>query len=71
MRDHVEIGHLTKFDVFRDLEICFKIHTNVSNFETASPKTIQTLKIVMISVIVSKIGNHSDFQLSFFRIEVA
>ena len=52
MTDHVEIGHLTKFDAFRvnrnqvmDLEIWFKIHTNVSNFETASPKTIQTLKI--------------------------
>ena len=47
MKDHVEIGHLTKYDAFRvnrdrvmDLEIWFKIHTNVSNFETASPKTI-------------------------------
>ena len=45
MKDHVEIGHLTKYDTFRmnrdkamDLEICFKIQTNVSNFETASPK---------------------------------
>ena len=27
-----------------DLEIWFKIHTNFSNFETASPKTILTLK---------------------------
>ena len=52
MKDHVEIGHLAKYDAFRvnrdrfmDLEIWFKIHTNVSNFETASPKTIQTLKI--------------------------
>ena len=43
MKDHVEIGHLTKYDVFRmnrdqvmDLEIWFKIRTNV-NFETASP----------------------------------
>ena len=40
MKDHVEIGQLTKFDAFRvnrdqviDLEIWFKIHTNVSNFE--------------------------------------
>ena len=47
MKDHVEIGHLTKLDAFRihrnqamNLEICFKIHTNVSNFETASPKTM-------------------------------
>ena len=39
MKDHVEIGHLTKYDAFRinrdqvmNLEIWFKIHTNVSNF---------------------------------------
>ena len=51
MKDHVEIGHLIKYDAFRvnrdqvmDLEIQFKIHTNVSNFEKASPKTIKTLK---------------------------
>ena len=47
MKDHVEIGHLTKYDAFRvnrdqvmDLEIWFKIHKNVSNFERASRKTI-------------------------------
>ena len=47
MKDHVETGHLTKYDAFRmnrdqamNLEICLKIYTNVSNFETASPKTI-------------------------------
>ena len=48
MKDHVEIGHLTKYEDFRmnrdqvmDLEIWFKIHTNIfSNFETASPKII-------------------------------
>ena len=52
MKDHVEIDHLTKYDVFRvnrdqvmDLQIWLKTHTNVSNVETASPKTIQTLKI--------------------------
>ena len=52
MKDHVEIGHLTKYDALRvnrdqvmDLEIRFKIHTNVSNFDTASPKTVKTLKI--------------------------
>ena len=45
MKDHVEIGHLTKYDTFRanraqvmDLEIQFKIHTNVSNFEKRPPK---------------------------------
>ena len=47
MKEHVAIDHLTKYDAFRmnrdqvmDLEIWFKIHTNVFNFETASPKTI-------------------------------
>ena len=47
MKDHVEIGHLTKYDAFRvnrdqviDLEIRLKIHTSISNFEKASPKTI-------------------------------
>ena len=47
MKNHVEIGHLTKYDAFRmsreqamNLEIWLKIHTNVSNFETAAPKTI-------------------------------
>ena len=47
MKAHVEIRHLTKYDGFRmnrdqvmDLEIWFKIHTNVLNFETASPKII-------------------------------
>ena len=52
MKDHVEIGYLTNYDASRmnrdqvmDLEIWFKIHTNISNFEKASPKTIETLKI--------------------------
>ena len=47
MKDHVKIGHLSKFHAFRsnrnqiiDLETWFKIHTNVSNVETSSPKTI-------------------------------
>ena len=44
MKDHIEICHLTEYDAFKvnrdqviDLEIWFKIHTNVSNFKTASP----------------------------------
>ena len=47
MKDYVKIGHFTKYDAFRanrvqvmDYEIWFKIHTDVSNFETAFPKTI-------------------------------
>ena len=61
MKDHVEIGHLTKYDVFRmnrdqvmDLEIWFKIHTNVSNFG-----------------IPFKLSKNSDFHLIFFQIEGA
>ena len=57
MTDHVEIGHLTKYDPFRmnrdlvmDLEIWFKIHTNVFNFETGPPKSYKLLKYIMISV---------------------
>ena len=51
MKDHVEIGHLTKYDAFRvnrdqvmDLEIRFKIHTKVSNFEKHLPKPYKLLK---------------------------
>ena len=47
MKDNVKIGHLAKYGAFRvnrdqvmDLETWFKIHTNVSNFDKASPKTI-------------------------------
>ena len=67
MKDHVEIGHLTKYDAFRmnrdqvmDLEIWFKIHTNVFNFETASPR-----------IILFKMSKHRDFHLIFFQIEGA
>ena len=51
MKGHVERSHLTKFDAFRvnldqvmDLETWLN-YTNVSNVETASPKTIKTLQI--------------------------
>lgn len=49
MKDHVGIGHLTKFDAFRlntdhvngmDFETWFNILINIYNFEAASPKTI-------------------------------
>ena len=61
MKDHVEIGHLTKYDAFRlnrdqvmDLEIQFKIHTNVSNFEKASPKPYKLLKFFISFVTTVK-----------------
>ena len=49
MKDHVEIGQSTRtwYDAVRvnrdrviDHEIWFKIHTNLCNCETVSPKTM-------------------------------
>ena len=75
MEDHIEIGHLTKCDAFRlngdqvmDLEIWFKIHTNVSYFETASRKTLVTLKIFYDFRDTFLKWANSDFYLSFFQI---
>ena len=74
MKDHVEIGHLTKYDVFRvyrdqviDLVIWFKTHTEVCSFETASPESYKLLDFFMISVVLFKMGKHSDLHLSFFQ----
>ena len=57
MTDHVEIGHLTKYNAFRmnrdqvmDLEIWFKIHTNVLILRQGPPKSYKLLKYFMISV---------------------
>ena len=47
MKGHVGVGYLTKFSALKlnrdhvmTLETWLKIHTNVCNFVTASPKTI-------------------------------
>ena len=47
MKEYLKISHSTKFGVVwlnnnqvMDIETWFQIHTNVSNFEMASPKTI-------------------------------
>ena len=60
MKDHVEIGHLTMYDVFRvnrdqvmDFEIWFKIHKNVSNFETASPPNPYKLLRFLITFVTT------------------
>ena len=79
MKDHVEIGHLTKYmyDAFRmnrdqvmDLEIWFKIHTSLI-LRQRPPKSYKLLKYFMISVILFKMSKHSDFHLIFFQIEGA
>ena len=61
MKAHVEIGHLTKYDAFRvnrdqvmALEIGFKIHTNVSNFEKRPPKPYKLLKCFISFVTTVK-----------------
>ena len=61
MKDHVEIGHLTKYDAFRvnrdrvmNLEIWSKIRTNVSNFQTATPKPYKVLKFFISFVTTIK-----------------
>ena len=50
MKDHVNIGHLTKYDAFRvnrdqvmNLEIWFKIHTNFSVLRQLPPKSYKLL----------------------------
>ena len=54
MKNHVEIGHLTKYDAFRvhrdqavNLEMWFKIHTNVSNLRQHAPKSYKLLKYIL------------------------
>ena len=58
MKDHVEIGYLNKYDAFwanrdqvMDVEIWFKIHKNVSNFETVSPKPYISQLLQFLSVL--------------------
>ena len=55
MKDHVEIGHLTKYDASRvnrdqamDLEIRFEIHTNISSFEKRPPKPYKLLRFLSV-----------------------
>ena len=66
MKDNVKIGHLTKYDAFRMnrdqvmyLEIWFKIHTNVSNFETASPQITYKLLKFFISFVTTLKSCHA------------
>ena len=79
MKDHVEIGHLAKYGAFRvnrdqvmDLETWFKIHTNVSNFDKASPNCKipsctynlkeAAMKIAMFAHFKEYHGNHKNFK---------
>ena len=69
MKDNMEIGHLTKFDAFRmnrdkvmDLQMWYKIYTNISNFETASPKTISSLKTLIFFTVLRKLETSDQLQ---------
>ena len=75
MKDHVEIGYLTKYDASRinrdqviDLEIRFKI---IIILRQRPPKSHKLLILFMISVILFKISKHSDFHLIFSQKEGA
>ena len=51
MKDHVEIDHLTKYDgtetkLWTLTWKSLKIHSNVSNFETAIPKPYKLISFV-------------------------
>ena len=68
MKDHVEMEHLTKFDAFMlnrdqsmDLKTWFKIYKNVSNFLTASSKTIYTLKNILQFCDNCQIRSFTDY----------
>ena len=66
MKDHVNIDHLTKYDAVgvnrdqvMDFETWFKIHTDVSNFETAPPKTMFKLLKFLISFVTTVKSRHA------------
>ena len=66
MKDHVKIGHLTRYDAstvnrhqVMDLEIRFKIQTKVPDFEKTSPKTIYKLLKFFISFVTTVKSCHA------------
>ena len=65
MKDHVEIGHLAKYDAFKvnrdqvmDLEIWFKIDTNVLILRQRPPKPYKLLKF-FISFVTTVKSRHA------------
>ena len=65
MKDHVEIGHLTKYDAFRmnraqamNLEIWKSIQTSLI-LRRHPQKPYKLLKFFMISVILFKMGKQT------------
>ena len=77
MEDHVEIGHLTKYDAFRMNRDQVTLKYGSKSMQTSlilrqrPPKSYKLFKYFMISVILFKMGKHSDSHLIFFQIEGA
>ena len=74
MKEHVKIGHLTKYDAFRmnrdQVNGSKSIETSLI-LRRRPPKSYKLLKFFMISVILFKMSKHSDFNLIFFQLEGA
>ena len=72
MEDHVEIGHLTKYDAFRMNRDQVTLKYGSKSIQTSlilrqgPPKSYKLLKYFMISVMLFKMSKHSDFHLIFF-----
>ena len=76
MKDHVDIGHLTKYDAFRmnrdqvmDLKYGSKSIQTSLILRQRPPKSYKLLQIFLISVILFKMSKHRDFHFIFFQIE--
>ena len=70
MKDHVQIGHLILLECTETK--LWTLKNGSKSIQTfvilrhRPPKSYKILKIFMISVILFKMGIHSDFHLSFF-----
>ena len=72
MKDHVQIGHLTKYDAFRmNREYGSKSIQTSLILTQCPPKSYKLLKYFMIFVILFKMSKHSDFNIIFFQTEGA
>ena len=76
MKDHVETGHVIKFDAFKlnsdqamDFETWLKMHTNVHNFETCNfYQFYENRKIFVMGLIFEGSWNENHFVDPFLRV---
>ena len=76
MKDHVEIGHLTKYDALRmnrdqvmDLECGSKSIQTSLILRQRPLKSYKLLNFFMISVVPFKMRKQSEYHLIIFQIE--